>query len=108
MGKKPYQNIDDKLNLFAFISTHIQLLLGLILWVQLFGEITDMAGVMKDSVQRLRLIEHPMAMLIGIGVITYGRISAKKITDATLKHKRVALTFLVGTVLIIMRIPAWG
>lgn len=107
LGNKPYTNGDDKINLVAFIFSHIQLLLGLVLLVQLIGTVDDFGAAMKEDAIRLRLMEHPMAMIIGIGLITYGRISAKKLADGVQKHKRVALTFLIGTILIVMRIPAW-
>lgn len=107
LGKKDYTNTDNKLNLSLFISTHIQLLLGLILYVVSpqvrFGETT-----MKDSLTRYWTVEHLTIMLIAIVLITMARITSKKLPTATAKHKRVFIFNLIAFLLILLGIYMSG
>lgn len=86
-NKAAFSNTDNKLSLFLFISTHTQLLLGLILYfvspVVIFSSTS-----MQDKAARYWLVEHLTGMLIAIVLITLGRTTTKKITDSALKYKR--------------------
>ena len=104
INKQPYSNVDNKLGLYLFIFTHTQLLLGLILYfvspfVQ-FGSTT-----MSDKATRYWTVEHVFAMLIAVVLITLARSTSKRMTDDTLKHKRmlifntIALVVIVATIL---------
>ena len=103
-GKKEYTKQDDKLNLFAFIFTHIQLLLGLGLyftsdWVR-FDDTT-----MSSPLIRFFTVEHIFGMLVAITLITLGRIKGKKITDSVRRHKLTFWYFFIGLVIILATIP---
>lgn len=100
LGKKPFDNGDNKVSLFLFIFTHIQLLLGLILYfvspaVQ-FG-----ADTMKVKEIRYWTVEHIFGMLIAIVLITVARTTMKKMTSAEAKHKRLFIFNLIALVIII-------
>ncbi len=87
LNKRSYSSTDNKLSLFLFIVTHLQLLLGLLLYfvspfVQ-FGSST-----MKDAIARYWTVEHSIIMIIAIVLITMARVTAKKMTSADAKHKR--------------------
>src|SRR5688572_8482126 len=69
LNKKPYSSTNNKLSLYLFIATHLQLLVGLILytqsdWVQ-FGKLA-----MKVKQVRYWTVEHISIMLIAIVLIT--------------------------------------
>jgi len=66
-----------------------------------------MGAAMKDSAVRMRLIEHPLMMIIGIILITVGKSRTKRIVDDVKKHKNIAFLYTIGLVLILSRIPAW-
>lgn len=107
-GKKEFTEKDRKLGLFGLIFTHIQLLLGLILYfvspmVQSFGV------AMKDSMLRLYALEHPLINIIAIVLITIGWSKHKKATDSNAKFKKFAIFYALGLILILSRIPwsAW-
>jgi|SRR5690606_11983494 len=107
VARKPYTSTDNKLSLFLFIGTHIQLLLGLILYfvspvVQFSGE------AMKNPETRYWLVEHNTAMLIAIVLITLARTSSKKMTEARAKHRRMFLFNLIALVIIIVTISISG
>jgi len=100
LGKKPFDTGDNKVSLFLFIFTHIQLLLGLILYfvspaVQ-FG-----ADTMKVKEIRYWTVEHIFGMLIAIVLITVARTTMKKMTSAEAKHKRLFIFNFIALVIII-------
>ena len=87
LNKSPFEKADDKLSLFLFISTHTQLLLGLILYF--VSPLVIFSGAsMKDAVARYWLVEHISGMLMAIVLISLGRILSKKLSDGTARHKR--------------------
>lgn len=101
--KSAFEATDNKLSLFLFISTHTQLLLGLILYF--ISPVVIFSGAsMKDSVARYWLVEHISGMLIAVVLITMARITAKKLTDDTAKHKRLFTFNLLALVIIIAMI----
>jgi len=100
LGKKPFDNTDNKMSLFLFIFTHIQLLLGLLLYfvspaVQ-FG-----ADTMKVKEIRYWTVEHIFGMLVAIVLITIARTTMKKMPSAEAKHKRLFIFNLIALVIII-------
>lgn len=109
MSSGKFTALDDKLSLFSLISAHIQLLLGLGLYfispfVKAAMEM-GMGEAMKDSVMRFWLVEHLTGMLIGIALITVGRVAAKKATEDKAKFKKIAIFFTLGLIVILATIP---
>lgn len=107
LGKKHYTGTDNKLSLFLFIATHLQLLLGLILyivspWVQFSG------STMKEKVIRYWTVEHIFVMLTAVILITVARISAKKMSSSGAKHKRLFIFNLIALLLILVGIQMSG
>ena len=104
-----FEGIDNKLSLFAMISVHVQLLLGLGLYfISPYVKAAMEAGMgeaMKDSVMRFWLVEHLFGMLIGITLITIGRIASKKATEDKAKFKKIAVYFTLGLLAILITIP---
>ncbi|HEY0744135.1 MAG TPA: cytochrome B [Chryseosolibacter sp.] len=107
LNKKPYGAMDNRLGLFLFISTHTQLLVGLILYfVSPFVQFSGAA--MKDPSTRYWLVEHNTAMLIAIVLITLARTTSKKMTDSTAKHKRMFVFNAIALAIILVTIALSG
>lgn len=107
-GKKDYTTGDDKLSLFTFISSHTQLLIGLILYgisPVVKAGMADMAASMKDPIMRFWTVEHALSMVVAIIIITLGRIMSKKGTTDAAKHRRIAIYYLLALILIFSAIP---
>ena len=95
-----------KLGLFTMISMHIQLLLGLALyiikgWASMLGQ----PGVMKSTVMRLFTLEHLVGMLLAILFGTLGYSSTKRAASDDMKHKRQLWYFGIALLLIVASIP---
>tara|TARA_A200000113_G_scaffold225199_1_gene245236 strand:- start:11843 stop:12280 length:438 start_codon:yes stop_codon:yes gene_type:complete len=113
ISKKNFQAKDLRISLFALIFSHIQLLVGLVLyfvspWFSYWSDL-GMGGVMKNSEARLYLVEHPTTNLIALFLITLGWSLHKRQTEDSKKFSRIAIFYSLGLVLLLSRIPwkAW-
>lgn len=111
--KKTFGSIDLRLSLFGLIFSHIQLLIGLILyfvspWFDQWSSL-GVGGVMKDATVRLYLVEHPFTNIIAIVLITMGWSMHKRQTLDSKKFSRIAIFYTLGLLLLLSRIPwdAW-
>jgi hypothetical protein len=103
-SKKEFTSGNRKIALFALIATHIQLVVGLILYfVSPVG--FALLGEMKDKAVRLTSLEHPLINIIAIVLITIGWSKHKKGIDGITKHKSIAVFYGLGLLLILSRIP---
>ncbi len=102
-SKKEFTARDRKISLFGLIATHIQLVVGLILY---FVSPLGLAGFnMKDAALRLTSMEHPLINVIAIVLITIGWSKHKRQSDGTAKFKSIVIGFGLGLLLILSRIP---
>ncbi|MGB7787109.1 MAG: hypothetical protein WBL27_13490 [Salinimicrobium sp.] len=111
-SKKEYGATDFRLALFTLIVSHIQLLIGIVLYFvspKLAAFQGGMGGVMKDSTLRLYLVEHPLIMIIAIALITIGYSKHKKKLTSHPKFKLLSIFYTLALILVLSRIPwsAW-
>ncbi|MEY8849853.1 hypothetical protein AB9K26_13625 [Psychroserpens sp. XS_ASV72] len=107
-GGKEFQAIDFRISLFTLIVSHIQLLLGLILYfVSPFGfknlSNSGMGGL--DSFGRLLAVEHPFVGILAVALITIGYSKHKKKLTSIPKFKVLAIFYTLGLILVLSRIP---
>jgi RsiW-degrading membrane proteinase PrsW (M82 family) len=105
---KPFEEKHRKLALFTFVSTHVQLLFGLILYFTspAFASLRDNAKmVMGDKTLRLLIVEHPFTNLLAIALITVGYVQHKKLTTDKEKNWKIFLFYGIGLILLLSRIP---
>lgn len=104
LSKKEFTPKDKKIALYALIATHIQLVVGLILYfVSPLGKAS--LGNMKDAALRLTSLEHPLINIIAIVLITIGWSKHKKGATSEAKFKSLAVLYAIGLLLILARIP---
>jgi len=104
VNKTSYEKRDKMINLFAMISLHIQLLLGLILYYT-SGNVSFDSGWMKYAVTRFYGMEHLLGMLLAIIVVTVGRKMAEKQEEPEQKNKKILVWYTIGLFLILASIP---
>ncbi len=95
---------DFKIHKFTFISLHIQLLVGLVLYVMNMGGKVNFS-LMKEAFNRFFTVEHSSLMIIAILVASVGYIKSKKITETPAKFKMIFITYLIALILILVAIP---
>lgn len=104
ISKKEFTAKDRKIALFGLIGTHIQLVVGLLLYfISPLG--LDSLGQMKDAALRLTSLEHPLTNIIAIVLITIGWSKHKKAENSLAKFKSITIFYGLGLVLILSRIP---
>ncbi len=101
---------DLRISLFALILSHIQLVVGLILYfvsanglkaIQALG----MGGL--NAPARLLALEHPVINIIALALITIGWSRHKRLMESSKKFKSIGIFYGLGLLLILSRIP-WG
>lgn len=87
---------------------HIQIILGLILYVQnvlpMFGN-SSVGEIMKNAEKRFLAVEHISLMLIAGIVATVGYSWGKRAARGPLKFKRTTIMYIFALVLILAAIP---
>lgn len=93
-----------KLNLFAMISVHIQIVIGLILYFTsekvVFSEAT-----MGSTMLRFFAVEHIVGMLIAMALVTIGHSKAKKAEADNRKYRNIRVFYTLALIIIIATIP---
>ncbi len=110
MQGKEYNETNRKMSLLGLAATHLQVLLGIILYyISPLGFANISGPGMKDSVSRLYFLEHPLLMLLAAVLITIGYSKSKKLTLSDKKFRTMLAFYIVGLVFILSRIPwtAW-
>ena len=106
---KEFEAKDFRISLFALITMHIQLLLGIILYLasDYFSIISDlgMGEVMKNSLLRSNIIEHPTAMILAVVFVTVGYSKHKKKLVSKPKFKLLAIFYTLALILVLAKIP---
>jgi len=105
LGKKPYTEINRKVNLFALISAHTQLLIGIVLYF-LSPYVQFNSGTMKNDTTRYFTVEHWVGMIIAIVLITMGHSKSKKLVLPESKHRVIAAYYIIALLIIVGTILA--
>ncbi len=110
IGKKEYQPKDFRISLFTLIVTHIQLLIGILIFftsplVAWFTDGVAVKDIMNDPTMRLYSVEHPFAMILTIVFITMGYSKHKKKLTSSPKFKTLAIFYSIGLIIMLTRIP---
>jgi hypothetical protein len=101
---------DLRLSLFALIFSHIQLLIGFILFFVSPNGLSAIQGHGMGgltSAARLLAVEHPFVNILAVILITVGWSRHKKFMEGNKKFKSIAIFYGLGLILLLSRIP-WG
>jgi len=98
-----YTKKNNRWSLITLIAFHLQLVLGLVLYFAK-GWYTQI-GEMSSAAVRFWSLEHLVAMLVAIALVTIGRIRSKKADSGPLKHRRQFWFFLIAFLIVMANIP---
>ena len=104
MGNKEFVEGDRKTALFALIFTHVQLLLGFGLYY-ISPKVSFAEGAIKVALTRFYTVEHMSMMVLAVILITVGYSTSKRAATSLAKHKRVAIWYGLGLLIILAAIP---
>ena len=101
---KEYEKKHRLANMFAMISLHTQLLIGLALYFT-SAKVQFTEGWMKVALYRFYGMEHLMGMIIAIVLVTIGHSKSKKATESSDKFKAIKIWYVLALILILAFIP---
>lgn len=107
VGKKTYTEGNRKLNLFALISAHTQLIIGLILYF-ISPLVQFSKATMKDATARYWTVEHITMMIIAIALITVGYTRSKRVLNPEKKHFNIFIFYLLAILIVIITLILSG
>lgn len=103
-SKNTYAKKDKMINLFAMVTLHIQVTIGIVV-AFLSGKINYSAGWMKNPLYRFFGMEHILLMVCAAVIITIGRKKAEKIENLAQRNSKIALWYTIVLILILAGIP---
>ncbi len=99
--KKTYTEGNRKLNLFALISAHTQLIIGLVLYF--LSPLVNFSGAaMKDPTTRYWTVEHITMMIIAIVLITVGYVRSKRVLVPEKKHANIFIFYFLAIIIVVV------
>lgn len=101
-GNKPYNR---KIALLGLITSHLQLIVGLVYFFALGHHTKFVSGLMQNADLRFKVVEHPLMMLLAVILITVGYSRAKRMTDAKQANKTVLIFYIIGLIFVLSRLP---
>lgn len=107
-SNKEYVPKDFRIALFTLIVSHIQLLIGLVLYFTSpngFHSIKENGMGGLSTFARLLAVEHPFVGILAVTFITIGYSKHKKKLTSTPKHKTIAIFYTIALLLVLSRIP---
>lgn len=109
LKKSEYCKIDNIFGGVLIGCTHLQLLIGLILYFALSpisqAALGDMGFAMKNANLRFWGVEHIFTMLLFVVFIQISRTKAKKAINSTKKYKTTAIYCTIAAVLLLLGTP---
>jgi len=107
-SKREFSRLDNSVRHWTATIAHIQLLIGL--WLYVVSPITDyFLHHFKEAVHLREIrffgMEHSLMMLIAIVIITIGSAKARRKATNTEKFRTMAIWFSVGLLIILSSIP---
>lgn len=106
-GDRPYAGA-RRVGVVYMASLHLQLVLGLLLFVVsplIQQSMANMAATMKDAPTRFFIAEHPTLMVIAVVVATVGSIVSKNAADDAARHRKLLVFTVVTFLLLLAGIP---
>ncbi|MDH5396791.1 MAG: hypothetical protein OEX02_01505 [Cyclobacteriaceae bacterium] len=108
-GNHPFSARNNKLSVIFTGFFHLQVLIGIIIYFFtskiMEAVFMDFGAAMREGALRFWAVEHILTMVIAAAVIQIGRSKIKKGESDLKKHKTAFIYFLIGLILVILRIP---
>lgn len=104
-ARKPFTKRDEKLGFWLMMCAHTTLIFGVAMWIMWALQYLPSAGLMQIEFLRNKYVEHPVAMILAVALVTIGKMITKKNISDEQKHKRSAHLYLLALIIILSMIP---
>jgi hypothetical protein len=107
--KRGFMQADNSAGLWFTILMDVQLLVGIILYFFLSPTtriaMQNFGAAMGDSTARFFAVEHTLLMVLAVVAAHVGRSLSRKAKEASQKHRRALIWFIIALVLLLAAIP---
>ncbi len=102
--RKNYTTADKLVNLFTMILFHIQLVIGLVLYI-ISNKVQFNSATMENTQLRFFTVEHALMMIAAVALVTIGRRRSESTDNVTVKHRRILFWYGLALFLTLVSIP---
>ena len=103
-SKEEFSAFDRLSGTLTMSFTHLQLLLGIVLYF-ISGKVIFSVESFKNDMLRFFLVEHVGLMLVAIALITIGYSKIKKAASSKMKRKRTVIYYGIALIIILLSLP---
>ncbi|MCC6995602.1 MAG: cytochrome c [Deltaproteobacteria bacterium] len=100
---------DERSQRALLVAVDMQLVLGLLMYLWLSPIVrafmSDPRHAVKEATLRFFAIEHILGMVVGVVVLHVGRVRSRRAATQRLRHRRVWVSTLVATLIMVGSIP---
>ncbi len=101
-----FTSISKNFFLTALIASHLQLMFGFVIYfISPLGISNFSAYIIKSSIGRFYVLEHPLVMILGIALITVGYFKTKRAKSDREKFRLAGIFYTIALILILTRLP---
>ncbi len=107
-SRRSFLPTDKRIALFTLIFSHIQLLIGFLLYMvspAVQQALPDMSAAMKDKYLRFWAVEHISIMILAIMAVTIGYSLSKRAANDSDRFRKLFIFFTIALALILISIP---
>lgn len=104
VGNKDFTAQDGKINFLTPRMMEVQFVIGLILYF-VSGRVMSLGDAMGDSTARFFALEHPVAMIVAVGLVSIGSARVKRGTDSKARFKTTLIFFGLALAITLAMIP---
>jgi hypothetical protein len=98
---RPILSGERMITIIAMVLCHVQLVIGIILYLQNMTAINRMTGALG----RFWKFEHIGTMILAVALITAGRMLSKRAPSEPVKQRHIAVFYGIGLVLMLWAVP---
>lgn len=103
-GNREYGSFDARIFRYLLTGVHIQVLAGFILYFLSPKVVFSVTGL-ENPVTRFYLVEHIIAMITAVTILTIGYVKVKKSTNSRYRFKKSLWYQLISLAIILLMIP---
>ena len=103
-GNKSFTAQDGKINFFTPRMMEVQFLIGVVLYF-VSGRVMSMGDAMGDATSRFFALEHPVAMIVAVALVSIGSARVKRGTEDRARFKTTLIFFGLALAITLAMIP---
>lgn len=104
MNNKSFTAQDGKINFLTPRAMEIQFLVGIILYF-VSGRVLSLGDAMGEATARFFSLEHPVAMIVAVALVSIGSARVKKAEDSNARFRTTLIFFGLALAITLAMIP---